>query len=157
MLLYHEAAFLDAGPVLSALPGLVALKVSSSELSLDDAVKTYLFNSQLVTLPNGPMCLVAPAECAEHDGARGVIDRLLSLGTRLRSVRYVEVRQSMCNGGGPACLRLRVVLTDRELAAVAPGVLLTEALHASLTAWVRRHYRVISAVSGTSEWIGVTK
>jgi succinylarginine dihydrolase len=56
-------------------------------------------------------------------------------------VRFVEVRQSMSNGGGPACLRLRVVLTDRERAAVAPGVFLTDSLHARLTDWVTRHYR----------------
>ena len=73
--------------------------------------------------------------------ARAVIDRVLAQGTPLRSVRYVSVRQSMSNGGGPACLRLRVVLTDAELVRVKPGVLLTDARYESLTAWVRRHYR----------------
>jgi succinylarginine dihydrolase len=149
VLLYHEQAFADRGAIrdaearLAALGagGLSALEVGASELSLEDAVKTYLFNSQVVTLPDASMALVAPSECAEHEGARRVIDRLLAAGTRLRSVHYVDVRQSMSNGGGPACLRLRVVLSERQLGRVLPGVFLTDALYASLTAWVRRYYR----------------
>ena len=141
VLLYHEEAFLDAGPLLRALPELVPLKVSSSELSADDAVTTYLFNSQLASLPGGGMALVAPSECADHEGVCRVTRRLLAAGTPLKSVHYVDVRQSMSNGGGPACLRLRVVLTDRELAAVPGGVFLDERLFAELIAWVNKHYR----------------
>lgn len=145
LLLYHEEAFADPAPLLGELGrgvrSFVALRVSSAELSLADAVKTYLFNSQVVTLPDGTMMLVAPSECAGHEGVRGVVDRLLGAGTRLQSVRYVNVRQSMCNGGGPACLRLRVVLTDRELAGVTPGVFLTDGLYERLTRWVGRHFR----------------
>ena len=150
ILLYHEEAFADSKRVLRKVAGqfaalgsgdLVLLKVGTEELSLEEAVQTYLFNSQLVTLPDGTMTLVAPSECAEHERARRVIDRLLAAGTPLRSVRYVDVRQSMSNGGGPACLRLRVVLTEEELARVHPGVLLTEKLYGSLVAWVNRHYR----------------
>jgi succinylarginine dihydrolase len=148
--LYHEEAFADADELISDLLGrftslrageLVPLKVPTAELPLDEAVKTYMFNSQLVTLPDGTMSLIAPAECAESDSARAVIDRLLAEGTPLRTVHYVSVRQSMSNGGGPACLRLRVVLTDSELARVMPGVLLTDELYTTLTEWVRRHYR----------------
>jgi succinylarginine dihydrolase len=92
VLLYHEEAFAEPGPLLDELtlrvPGLTKLPVASSELSLDDAVKTYLFNSQLVTLPDGSMALIAPSECSEHDAARRVIERLLAAGTRLRHVHY---------------------------------------------------------------------
>jgi succinylarginine dihydrolase len=150
VLLYHEEAFADADRVVTELTNrfatlgrenLLPLRVSAAELPLDDAVRSYLFNSQIVTLPDGTMGLVAPAECAESAAVRRVIGRLLSAGTPLRSVHYVEVRQSMSNGGGPACLRLRVVLTDRQLARVRPGVFLTDALYASLAKWVGRHYR----------------
>jgi succinylarginine dihydrolase len=145
VLLYHELAFAEPDRVVAELRErigtLVVLKVSAAELSLDDAVATYLFNSQLVTLPDGTMSLVAPAECGEHEGARRVIGRLLAAGTPVRSVQYVEVRQSMSNGGGPACLRLRVVLSEAELARVLPGVFLTETLYGQLTRWVERHYR----------------
>jgi succinylarginine dihydrolase len=141
VLLYHEEAFAEPGPLLSSVPGLIPLKVTSAELSLEDAVKTYLFNSQLVTLPDATMTLIAPAECAEHSGACRVIERLLAADTPLRSVHHVEVRQSMCNGGGPACLRLRVVLTEQEHAVVTFGLFLTDSLYDALSAWVTRHYR----------------
>ena len=145
VLLYHEEAFADPDRLLAdlsaRLPGLLPLKVTSTELPLDDAVKTYLFNSQLVTIPDGTMALIAPTDCADHDAARAVVARLLSAGTPLRHVHYVDVRQSMSNGGGPACLRLRVVLTGPQLDRVAPGVFLTDTLHAQLTGWVNRHYR----------------
>jgi succinylarginine dihydrolase len=57
------------------------------------------------------------------------------------SVHYVDVRQSMQNGGGPACLRLRVVLTDDEITKSNHGVFWSEALHAKLIDWVNRRYR----------------
>lgn len=47
----------------------------------------------------------------------------------------------MCNGGGPACLRLRVVLTDKELAAMLQGVVFNDTLYASLKGWITKHYR----------------
>jgi succinylarginine dihydrolase len=59
----------------------------------------------------------------------------------VKSVIYLNVRESMRNGGGPACLRLRVPLTTEEVSAVAPGCLWTPAGHAALEAWVRLHYR----------------
>jgi succinylarginine dihydrolase len=145
VLLYHEEAFAEPERVIAQLRErlgeMIALKIGADELSLDEAVSTYLFNSQLVTLADGTMALVAPSECAEHEGARRVIGRILAAGTPLRSVHYVQVRQSMSNGGGPACLRLRVVLTEAELARVRPGVFLTETLYSALTRWVGRHYR----------------
>jgi len=52
-----------------------------------------------------------------------------------------DVKQSMRNGGGPACLRLRVVLSAAERAALSGRVLLDDTLHGELTAWVERHYR----------------
>ena len=72
---------------------------------------------------------------------RDFLDRLPEMGTPIRKVHFVPVRQSMRNGGGPACLRLRVVLNERELAAAHPGVFLTPQLFDSLSAWIERHYR----------------
>ena len=56
-------------------------------------------------------------------------------------VEFVDLRESMDNGGGPACLRLRVVLTPDELASVASGVFLTDELVTQLENWIDRHYR----------------
>jgi succinylarginine dihydrolase len=87
------------------------------------------------------MSLIAPEECAESPGIRRALSHLVGSGTPVKNVHFVNVRQSMRNGGGPACLRLRVVLTEAELAAVRPQVMLTEALYAQLVDWVTRHYR----------------
>jgi succinylarginine dihydrolase len=146
LFLCHAQAYLDQSTALaeirSKFPGqLHILEVSNDELTLPEAVETYLFNSQLITLPDGTMSLIAPAECEHHPRARAVIGRLLAAGTPLRSVHFLSVRQSMRNGGGPACLRLRVVLTEAELAATHQGVFLTDTLHARLVTWVNQHYR----------------
>ncbi|MCX7017179.1 MAG: N-succinylarginine dihydrolase, partial [Candidatus Sumerlaeota bacterium] len=120
---------------------LIWIEIAPEELSLAEAVATYFFNSQIVTLPDGSMCLIAPAECEESPRAGAVIQRILAEDNPIRSARFVDIRQSMKNGGGPACLRLRVVLTEEELACVKRSVFLTDSLYADLTAWVKRFYR----------------
>jgi succinylarginine dihydrolase len=87
------------------------------------------------------MALICPAEAREVPASRAFLQRLPQMGTPICGVHFVEVRQSMNNGGGPACLRLRVALTESELAATAPGVFLTDALYAALVNWIHRHYR----------------
>lgn len=66
---------------------------------------------------------------------------LTGAGGVIREVKVFDLKQSMQNGGGPACLRLRVALNETELAAVNPGVIMTAPLYDSLTQWVERHYR----------------
>lgn len=149
--LHHERAFADPAAldeIRAAFAGLAGdelrvVSVPESRLSLDEAVSSYLFNSQLVTLPNdGGMALVAPIECREIAAVSRVLDDLVADETiPVDAVHVVDTRQSMRNGGGPACLRLRVVLTDRELASMSQGVLMDGALLVTLDAWVRRHYR----------------
>jgi succinylarginine dihydrolase len=149
VLLFHEQAWANGAAVIEAVGAalretggvLVAIEIEARQFSLTDAVRSYLFNSQIVSLPDGSMLLLAPADCRIATLAHRVLDALPAMGTPIRSVRYVDVRQSMRNGGGPACLRLRVLLNDRELAATHPGVFLTARLYDELTAWVNRHYR----------------
>ena len=69
------------------------------------------------------------------------LDKLVAEGDPIREVASFDLRQSMRNGGGPACLRLRVVLGDAQLAALRGRVILDKRLHADLSAWVRKHYR----------------
>lgn len=149
-LLYHAAAYLSAREVIdeirtklaacSDVP-LCAIEVREDQIALKDAIATYLFNSQLVTLPTGGMALIAPLESREHPGVRQFIESLVAAENPIDSAHFLDVRQSMQNGGGPACLRLRVVLTERELPLVHPGVMLTDALYDKLVGWVNRHYR----------------
>ena len=147
LLLVHEMAFLDQDRVLDDLarmvgPALRVVVVPERTVSADDAVRTYLFNSQLVTLPDGTMALVLPGECAGHPGVQRVVaDLVADPASPVKSAIHLDLRESMRNGGGPACLRLRVPLTQAEAAAVAPGCLWTPALHARLEDWVHRRYR----------------
>ncbi|WPP47610.1 N-succinylarginine dihydrolase [Pseudomonas sp. AN-1] len=149
LLLYHEDAFLDGERVLAELADqlarrggrLQALCVSRAALSLEQAVHSYLFNSQLLTRADGSMLLLVPEECREQAQVWAWLQALLAADNPIRAVEVVDLRQSMRNGGGPACLRLRVVLTPEQLAATHAGVLLTPALCDSLERWVARHYR----------------
>jgi succinylarginine dihydrolase len=145
VLLHHEAAFAggeaEIARIRAACGGeLKVFTIDAGELPLETAIDSYLFNSQLVSLPAGDMALVCPEECREIPAAWSTIERLRD-AVPLSEVRAVSVRQSMRNGGGPACLRLRVPLEDDGLAAMHPRVIVDDALLARLTAWVERHYR----------------
>jgi succinylarginine dihydrolase len=147
VLLYHEMAFLDERATLDELRGklatpLIPVRVPAEAVSLEDAVGSYLFNSQLLSNPDGTMTLVVPGECQERESVwRTIHDHLLAGHNPIAEVVVKDVKQSMRNGGGPACLRLRVVLSAAERDALSGRVLLTETLHDELTAWVERHYR----------------
>jgi len=114
--------------------------ISEKELSIEDAVKTYFFNSQIVSLPNNEMVVIAPLESQQNSAARDCFDRLLEGNNPISKVHYIDVRQSMKNGGGPACLRLRVVLTPEELSSMHIGVILTPHLMMQLKTWVKTYY-----------------
>lgn len=149
VLLYHEQAFLDEADTLDRLrkamqgmqADLRAVRVETSEVSVQDAVTSYLFNSQLLSRPDGGMTLVVPQECRENQAVDRFLQGLVRGGTPIDELVSFDLRQSMRNGGGPACLRLRVVLTDAEAAAMHQGVILTDALYRQLVGWVGKHYR----------------
>ncbi|MCC6875904.1 MAG: N-succinylarginine dihydrolase [Sandaracinaceae bacterium] len=146
VLLFHEQAFVQSEALISRLAGAVQgftpLVVRDADVGVDDAVRSYLFNSQLVELPGEQgICLIAPEECREIDGVRRWIEREVHEGAPIARARFFDLRQSMRNGGGPACLRLRVVLTDEERAAVNQNCLMSSSVCAALTDWVSRRYR----------------
>ena len=114
---------------------------SNEELPVADAVHAYPFNSQLVSLPDGGMAIIAPEESRSSPAAHAFLERVLSENNPVRAVHYVDVNGSMKNGGGPACLRLRVPLTDVERGAVSARVVLDDALYTDVRAWIERHYR----------------
>ena len=128
VLFTHELAFADPegtyAAIRAALPEAEIVIVPASAVSLADAIASYLFNAQLLTLPGGEMGLVIPLEAWEHPAVRAWLDGMLASNGPIRRVLPVDVRQSMANGGGPACLRLRVVA---DPATVDPRFLLTEA------------------------------
>lgn len=128
VLFTHDMAFADQqgayAAIRAAFPMLEVVEVPSSAVSLAEAIRTYLFNAQLLTLPSGEMALVVPEECRESLAVWGWVETMLAGNGPIRQVIPVDVRQSMANGGGPACLRLRVVC---DPATVDPRFLLTEA------------------------------
>ncbi len=145
---YHEDAFVDSAALREDLRRAAPeidfrfIEVPRRAVSLADAVRSYLFNSQLVAPPGAErMILILPQEVAETPAAKAYVEDLVAGDGPIGDVEYLDVRQSMRNGGGPACLRLRVVLTAAERQAVAARVLADEALFDALEAWVRRHYR----------------
>lgn len=145
-LFYHEMAFLNEAQTLAdirkRLTGteLNAIRVSSLDVPVQDAVQSYLFNSQLLNTPDG-MLLAVPGECRKVASVSRYLDQLVAAGGPVTAVEVFDVTQSMRNGGGPACLRLRVVLNDAELQAMHRGVILTDDLYERLTTWVEAHYR----------------
>lgn len=149
VLLTHELAFADQQGTLDALrravPGLVVVSVRANELSVEQAVKSYLFNSQLLTLPasaGGGMIIIAPTESQEDPAASAVLNRIVADESNpIHAVHFMHLRESMRNGGGPACLRLRVPLNAAELAAVNPRAIYSKERHRELEAWADRHYR----------------
>jgi succinylarginine dihydrolase len=144
-LMMHERAFVDPAGLerwLSATLGAstrVAI-ASSDELPLEDAVTSYAFNSQLLTTSAG-LIILAPEESLENNRARAFLEGLVARDNPVERVEYLDLRQSMNNGGGPACLRLRIPLTETEVAGLSANLLFGPRLDGELTAWVLRHYR----------------
>jgi succinylarginine dihydrolase len=128
VLFTHAEAFADQqgayDAIRRAFPALEVVEVPSSAVSLAEAIRTYLFNAQLLTLPDGSMALIVPEECRESPAVWGWVETMLAGNGPIRQVIPVDVKQSMANGGGPACLRLRVVCNP---ATVDPRFLLNEA------------------------------
>jgi succinylarginine dihydrolase len=147
-LFHHDLAFEDTAGTHAAIRAAatgfdpIFVEVSSTDLPLADAISSYLFNSMLVSLPGEDrLTLICPTETRDNARSHAVAQGLVTSNGPIGRVEYVDVRQSMRNGGGPACLRLRVVLTEAEQAATNPAMRMTDALHARLSQWGSTHYR----------------
>lgn len=145
LLFAHDQAFVDQQKVCADLkqkmPTLNILEVSSEEVSVEDAIKSYLFNTQLIST-NGKMVLIAPEECRDTKSVHTLLsDYEQNSEIPIDKVHYFDLRESMQNGGGPACLRLRVVLNEQEQQAVNKNCLMSDKLYLQLTDWVNKHYR----------------
>lgn len=149
VLFFHEHAFEDKDAALSAIrkaaEGLfepVFVEVPDADVPLGDAITAYIFNSQLLIWPGADrQVMLAPQETEETASTSAYCDRMIKGNGPIGSVKFAGVRQSMRNGGGPACLRLRVVLDDAQRAAVNPRAWMDADLHDTLAAWANTHYR----------------
>ncbi len=141
VLFAHEQAFADRPSFYAALrrllPEVEIVEVPAAAVSLEDAVQSYLFNAQLVTLPEGAMALILPGEARETPSVWAWLEEMAAGHGPIRRLLVVDVRQSMANGGGPACLRLRVAA---DPATVDPRFLVDEAKLNRVAAVVETHW-----------------
>ena len=141
VLFAHEQAFADKhrfyDDLRAALPEVEIVEVPAARVSLADAIRSYLFNAQLVTLPSGEMALVLPGEARETPSVWNWLEEHVAGNGPIRRLELVDVRQSMANGGGPACLRLRVVA---DPATVDPRFLVDDARLDRIAAVVEAHW-----------------
>jgi succinylarginine dihydrolase len=153
-LFLHEDAFMDQRREIDRLrriftrdcqEELDVIEVERARLPIERAVSTYLFNCQIVARPDGRRAWIGPSECREDDATAQLLEELASPGGPFDELHFVDLHESMRNGGGPACLRLRIVLTESERSATHAGVHFDESLHSRLTRIVERHYREILA------------
>lgn len=145
--LVHERAFTDTWAVIGELERRLddcffPVVIHDDDLTLEDAVKTYLFNAQIVSLRNGRMALIAPSACLRDDRAAAVLEALAhDRACPIDQIETVELGQSMRNGGGPACLRMRVLLHESDFARIAPRCELTASRYRALRTLIERQYR----------------
>lgn len=157
VLFYHEQAFMNTQEKLAEIQRkfngqtLHFIEVPTEKVAIQDAVKSYLFNTQIITLPNGEMAIIAPTNCQENKAVFAYLNEVVTLGTPIKQVHYFDVKQSMQNGGGPACLRLRVAMNEMEVTAVNQHTLMNDALFNRLNLWVDKHYRDKLAVDDLAD------
>jgi succinylarginine dihydrolase len=147
VLFYHEQAFYQSSQAIAEIKqkfvgdDLHLICVKTEEVSVQDAIKSYLFNTQIITLANGDMAIIAPTDCKENPAVSTYLTKLVAQNTPIKHVYYHDVKESMRNGGGPACLRLRVAMTIKEHAAVNQSTLINDNQFERLNTWVDNHYR----------------
>jgi succinylarginine dihydrolase len=141
VLFAHEKAFADRhrtyAAIAALMPDVEIVEVPDAEVPLADAIKSYLFNAQLLTTPDSAASLIVPEEARETQSVWAWIERHIASNGAIRRVEVVDVRQSMANGGGPACLRLRVACNPQL---VDPRFLVDEAKLDRIAATVTAHW-----------------
>ncbi len=148
---YHEDSFVDTPSAIKKIRTIVEehidrdmflIEVTNDKIPLEKAINTYLFNSQIVTLPDQSMALIAPHECRLDNDVFFFLDHLSKdPDNPIRDLHFFNIHESMQNGGGPACLRIRAQLNQNEFNALNPNMILTIKLYDKLVAWVDKHYR----------------
>ncbi len=151
LFLFHEAAFLNPHQAIQELEkafnqltgeSLKLIRISHEQVSLSDTVSTYLFNSQLLDTKDGNMMLVVPSECRETPSVSSLLDGFIDDPRNpVSKILTFDLRESMRNGGGPACLRNRITLNSNESRHLKGRVLLDETLFDDLQGWIQKHYR----------------
>jgi succinylarginine dihydrolase len=157
VLFAHTQAFEDRerfyGTIRKRVPSVQIIEAPADRVSLADAVSSYLFNSQLVTLPDGQTALIVPGECRENAAVWAWLNESIVGQTAIARIEVIEVRESMRNGGGPACLRLRVAMSDAAIASVDQRFMVDEAVCDRLERVIEAHWpeRISASDLGKAE------
>ena len=146
-LLHHELAYVEDEAASALWERCAALLgedyqrvvVPAAEVSLEEAVRTYLFNGQLFDRGGGRLVFLLPDTCRTSEAVQRCLTRICRAHRRITEVRYVDLHQSMRNGGGPACLRLRLQMTAEQLQAVPQGFRMTLGSLDQLEHWASAH------------------
>ena len=143
----HEKAFQnkdDLNEMLNILESKIDnfqyIEISNSEIPLKDIINSYLLNSQLITNGDGEMQLILPEEVKGYENCISWLDKLKQISD-VKLFDFVDIRQSMMNGGGPACLRLKVILNDEELGSINQNFLMNNEKLESIKLLIEREYR----------------
>ena len=151
LLFFHEQAFLNSADVVREVKEKMLdqtmhfVEVKTEQVSVQAAVSSYLFNTQLINTSAAgepdSFTIIAPTECQETPEVYRYLNALQQSDSPINDIRYFDLRQSMRNGGGPACLRLRVAMNERQIDSIKPSVFINDDLYAQLVTWVEKHYR----------------
>ena len=151
-LLTHEEAYVNQDSLLNFLDGIPTFLVNSSQLSIEEAVSTYFFNSQFVLQSDLSLAMIVSKHCVESVSAHRLLEVLVSSSSIPISQFYsVNLSQSMMNGGGPACLRNRVCLTDEEWASIPPYFKFTSSMYDQLYSFIESNYPTSVTISSFRE------
>ncbi|ASK78659.1 N-succinylarginine dihydrolase [Paraphotobacterium marinum] len=144
ILFCHEEAFLNKAEIYKSLTQKIDLgiiEVPTNKVSVKDCVQSYLFNSQIIT-QNKINTIVLPEESRNNPRVWSFINDIQSdPHSGIDEIKVFNLTESMSNGGGPACLRLRVVLNKKEQEAMNSEVILNDEKYNVLVNWVNKYYR----------------
>ncbi len=144
--IFHEEAFEDCDNQLSVIKNKTAdmdyffIKILKDEIPLDILVASYLLNSQLVSSPDKGMTLIMPSEVKDYTECTTWLEKLKEISP-VNNFEYVDIKQSMMNGGGPACLRFKIVVNEDEFNNINPNFLLSDELIVKLENLIQSSYR----------------
>lgn len=147
VLFLHQHAFANQQRILEELRAkvdfpLIIIEAHDHDFTLSDAVSSYVFNSQLISTADNQMMLIAPTECEQNPRVLAFILQMIAQSDNpVNLVHFLDLKQSMRNGGGPACLRLRVLLNSQEINAMHQGIMVSNDLLNQLNTWADTYYR----------------
>jgi len=166
--MHHDRAYANASSTLDAIEKRFAevtgrqlqrIVIAEADVSLAEAVTTYLFNSQLFATSGEDMTILCPGHVAQSTAATACLDKIIAAGGPITRYESIDLRQSMNNGGGPACLRLRVPMTAQQWQSIPPTVRFDDTLAEGLTRVIERYYPDTLSLDdlATADWVTTSR